>query len=180
MKTVVWKFHKPDGSLKIDPLAAINRAARACRSIPALLTAFAFAPAYADIYVWQEAGGAKRMSNIAPAWYSASAASHVRTQVLVNGHLIDDTGMPQPERDRLQATRAKAEARGRAPVPPAPVAAVRPPRQGNGDDAPPARTAAMAAADIPAKALEGFKSVFEAKKLGESLVEEMSRQIRPR
>ncbi|MBI3370878.1 MAG: hypothetical protein HY017_03845 [Betaproteobacteria bacterium] len=169
MRTVKSKLQLPDGSLKV------------CRRIPVLLAALAFAPAYADIYVWQEAGGEKRMSNEAPIWYSASAPSRVRTQVLVNGHLVDDTGIAQPEREKLQATRAKAEAWGRSSPPPAAVAEVQPPPQDE-DDAKPAKTAATAttAADIPAKALEGFKSVFEAKKLGESLIEEMKLQNRPR
>lgn len=180
MNTVIRKFRYPDACLKNNPRGAINFAARPCRSIPALLAALAFAPAHADIYLWHEADGAKRMSNLAPAWYSSSAPGRVRTQVLVNGYLVDDTGVPQQDRERLQATRAKAEAWGQPSPPPTPLATVQPPPRDEGN-ARPTKTAATAAAEgIPAQALEGFKSVFEAKKLGESVIEEMNRQNRPR
>lgn len=181
MKTVMWKFPMRYGSFNDCLRRTISVAGCACRSIPVLAAALASAPACADIYMWLEAGGAKRMSNEAPTWYSASAPSRVRTLVLVNGHLVDDTGIPQPDRERLQTTRAKAEAWGQPSPAPTPVAASRPPKDER--NAKPARTAAAAAtaaSDIPAKALEGVKSVFEAKRLGESLIDEMNRQNRPR
>lgn len=171
MNTVNRKFRRPG-----------DFTAGTCLSFAVLLATLPIVPAHADIYVWQEAGGAKRVSNHAPAWYSASAPSEVRTQVLVNGHLVDDTGVAQPEREKLQATRARAEAWGQASPPLTPVAKSRPPPPQGEAHAGPTKTAAAAtaASDIPAKALEGFKSVLEARKLGESLIEEMDRQNRPR
>ena len=167
MHTSMSKFQVTDGALKV------------CMRIAALLAVLSFAPAYADIYMWQDADGAKRMSNQAPRWYNASAPSRVRTQVLVNGHLVDDTGIAQPDREKLQATRSKAEAWGRPrPPPPAPVAAAQPPSQQGQEGAKPADTAASAG--IPAQILGGIKSVFDARQSAGLLVDEMSRQSRPR
>ena len=67
------------------------------------------AAAHAELYSWRE-GGATRYSNAAPPWYSATEPSRIRTRVMVNGILVDDTGLSMEERDRLRAQRAKAEA----------------------------------------------------------------------
>ncbi len=74
--------------------------------------------AHADLYTWRDATGVKRMSNIAPPWYSEAEPSRPRTQVLVNGHLVDDTGLSKEERSKLQAGRAKAESWGKGSPPP--------------------------------------------------------------
>lgn len=78
------------------------------------------AAAHAEVYSWRE-GGSTRYSNAAPPWYSATEPSRIRTRVMLNGMLVDDTGLPMDERDKLRARRAKADAWNKpgAIVPPA-------------------------------------------------------------
>ncbi len=93
--------------------------------LPLLAGLLALAPAaHAEVYAWRDASGTQRLSNIAPSWYSPTEPSRIRTRVLVNGQVVDDTGLPAEARERLRANRAKAEAWNRpgAPVP-APAAA---------------------------------------------------------
>lgn len=95
--------------------------------------------AHAELYSWRE-GGSTRYSNAAPPWYSATEPSRIRTRVTLNGLLVDDTGLPLEERDRLRAQRAKAEAWNKP-------GAVVPPSNGTSPAAP---AAAAATAKAPA------------------------------
>jgi len=150
----------------------------------AVLAALLAGAARADIYTWRDAAGVKRMSNVAPDWYGATEPSRIRTQVLVNGILVDDTGLPTHEREKLQARRAKAESLGRpgtsAPVPP-PVAVqapAPPPKPGPTGVTPPPRPPV----DLPdaAKSAEGLKRALEAQKMADSLADQLKTTSRPR
>lgn len=151
---------------------------RAARIAFAIAACFACA-AQAEIYTWRDAGGVKQMSNVAPAWYSPTEPSRVRTQVLVNGHLVDDTGLKSEEREKLQAGRAKAENWGRRqvepvaatpaskPVPATPVAA-------------PTSPGATPLGNIPVQSLEGLQRALAAQKQGDAVLEQLNAANRPR
>lgn len=140
--------------------------------------------AQAEMYVWQDASGAKRMSNLAPPWYSESAASRPRTQVIINGHLVDDTGLSAEARAKLQANRARAQNWGRgSPPPPASTAAYVPvvaetPAPVAG--ATPGKPSTKPPAGITANSLEGLKRALEAQNLADKLAEELKASNRPR
>lgn len=135
--------------------------------------------AQADLYTWRDASGVKRMSNIAPPWYSETEASRPRTQVLVNGHLVDDTGLSKEERTKLQAGRAKAESWGKgSPPPTAQAIPAQPAVEANtGGAKPPAQPPPEG---VPAQALDGMKRALEAQKLADKLAEELKAANRPR
>jgi len=140
--------------------------------------------AQADIYTWRDASGAKRMSNVPPPWYSESEPGRPRTQVIVNGHLVDDTGLSAEARTRLQGNRARAQSWGKGTPPPpataaaayAPVAA--PPAQVAG--AVPGKPPAAPPAGVTAQSLEGLKRALEAQNLADKLAEELRASNRPR
>ena len=115
-----------------------------------LLAAIVAGPAHADIYTWRDASGASQMSNFPPQWYSATEPSRIRTRVLINGQLIDDTGLPLADREKLQARRANAERWSKPQA--APVAGV--------PDFKPGQP--VKASDIPAASLERIKRALEA------------------
>jgi hypothetical protein len=152
-----------------------------------LLVALAASAAHAEIYAWRDATGTTRMSNIAPSWYSASEPSRVRTQVLVNGELVDDTGLPQAEREKLQARRAKAESLDKPgnPSPPsasasatgAATAAPLPPVPSK--TPPPPVVPPLGGADA-AKSATGLKRALEAQKLTDSMADQLKAASRPK
>ncbi len=145
-----------------------------------LLAAAAAGPARAEIYTWRDASGASQMSNFPPQWYSSSEPSRIRTRVLLNGQIVDDTGLPQAEREKLQSRRANAErwskpraAPAAAPTPAAqtaPVAAVPGLKPGQ-----PVKTS-----DIPAASLEGFKRALEAQNRIDDMAEQLNAAGRPK
>ncbi len=147
-----------------------------------LLAGLALAPqALADIYTWRDTSGAKRMSNVAPPWYSETAQNGPRTQVLVNGHLVDDTWLSPEERTRLQARRARAESWGRGDPAARRAESTQPAVPAARDTAPqrPAPGAALPAG-VPAEALEGLKRALEAQQAADKLAGEMKAANRPR
>lgn len=146
-----------------------------------LLAAFLLTPpALADIYTWRDASGATRMSNVAPPWYSETEPRGPRTQVLVNGHLVDDTWLSPEARTKLQAGRARAEAWGRGD-PAARRAETQAAIPAARDSAPPKPAPGAALpAGIPAEALEGLKRALEAQQAADKLAGEMKAANRPR
>ena len=62
-------------------------------------------PVSAQVYCWLDAQtGAKRLSNIPPAWYkNPDPRTSPRVQVFDNGRLIDDTGLSVDQRAELRA-----------------------------------------------------------------------------
>ena len=62
-----------------------------------LALAGSVAPAFAQVYVWKDPEtGQTKMSNVAPPWYRVNQPAvrgAPRTQVLLNGSVIDDTGV---------------------------------------------------------------------------------------
>ncbi len=62
-------------------------------------------PASAQVYQWDDADtGARRLSNIAPAWYrKPDGKPFPRVRVFDNGRLIDDTGLSAEQRLELRA-----------------------------------------------------------------------------
>jgi hypothetical protein len=135
--------------------------------------------AHADVYTWRDATGVTRMSNMAPPWYRDTEPSRPRTQVLVNGHLVDDTGLSREQRTKLQAGRARAESWGKgSPPPAAQVFPVPVPVAANAGAAKPA--AQQIPEGVPAQALEGMKRALEAQQLADKLAEELKASNRPR
>jgi len=139
------------------------------------------APALADIYTWRDASGAKRMSNVAPPWYSETEPRGPRTQVLVNGHLVDDTWLAPEVRTKLQSGRARAESWGRGD----PAAR----RAESTQDAVPAARDTIPQKPAPgfvppeglsAEALEGLKRALESRQAADTLAEELKAANRPR
>lgn len=92
------------------------------KTILAVCLAVLAANAGAEVYQWRDAAGKTRISNVAPPWYTDSGRVSPRVQVLVNGILVDDTGLPDEQRNKLREGRPRAEAWGRRPDPPRPVA----------------------------------------------------------
>ncbi len=151
---------------------------RAARTALAIAAGFAFA-AKAEIYTWRDAAGVKQMSNVAPAWYSPTDASRMRTQVLVNGHLVDDTGLKTEEREKLQAGRAKAENWGRRQV--VPVAATPAPKAAPAAPAAaPAPPGTTPLGNIPVQSLEGLQRALAAQKQGDAVLDQLNAANRPR
>lgn len=151
------------------------------RALLLLAGALTALPAVADIYLWRDASGAKRMSNVAPDWYSPSAPGRPRTQVIVNGHLVDDTGLSAEAREKLRAGRARAlnwGVQAATPVTPAKPSASPIATPG----AQPAPEAAVkAAGGISASSMEELRRKAEASNLGERLEQELNAQpARPR
>jgi len=123
-----------------------------------LLAAAAAGPARAEIYTWRDASGSHRMSNFPPQWFSATEPSRIRTRVLINGQLVDDTGLPLADREKLQSRRANAERWSNPQASPAAAAvqaapAAPPPGLKPGQPVNPS--------DIPAASLEAFKRALE-------------------
>lgn len=133
----------------------------------------------AEMYVWRDATGATRMTNVAPPWYSAVERSRPRTRVILNGHVIDDTGLSPERRAQLQAGRARAESWGRGS--PASSGASAPVAEQNAARAAAAGPAAAAPpAGVPLAALEGLKRALEAQQLADKLAAELQAANRPR
>ncbi|MGE0873838.1 MAG: DUF4124 domain-containing protein [Burkholderiales bacterium] len=146
-----------------------------------LLAAFLLAaPAFADIYTWRDASGAKRMSNVAPPWYSETEPRGPRTQVLVNGHLVDDTWLSPEERTKLQAMRARAESWGRGDPAARRTEAQAAVQTARDTAQPKPATGAALPAGIPAEALEGLKRALEAQQAADKLAGELKATNRPR
>jgi hypothetical protein len=82
------------------------------RAVLAAFLVLGAAAAQAEVYSWRDASGAKRISNVAPPWYTETGRTGPRVQVLINGILVDDTGVPEEQRAKLREQRAKAEAWG--------------------------------------------------------------------
>lgn len=79
-------------------------------------------PAVAQVYQWEDAEtGARRLSNIAPAWYrKPSDKPCPRVLVFDNGRLIDDTALPSEQRQELRANSPLARYLAPLNLPPAP------------------------------------------------------------
>jgi Spy/CpxP family protein refolding chaperone len=97
---------------------------------------------------------------------------------------VDDTGLPQAEREKLQARRAAAERLG-MPGPAAPAAAA------TAAPATPTVATASSTAKTPppppprggvdaAKSAEGLKRALEAQKLTDSMADQLKAASRPR
>jgi hypothetical protein len=152
------------------------------RAILAALLALSAAAAQADVYTWRDASGVKRMSNVAPPWFRDTGRTSPRVQVLVNGILVDDTGVSDEERLKLREQRARAEVWGTR-KPPATATA----SQAAAAPAPAAEAKAKPAADAkakppppplpggidPAKAGEGLKSALEAQKQLDAVTDQL-------
>lgn len=136
--------------------------------------------AQAEIYTWRDAAGVKQMSNVAPAWYSATERSRVRTQVLLNGHLVDDTGLGTEQREKLQAGRAKADNWGRRQV--VPVAATPAPKAVPAASAatPPTPPGVTPLGNVPVQSLEGMQRALQAQKQGDAVLQQLNAANRPR
>lgn len=80
------------------------------RFVLGLTFVFCALPASAQVYCWNDAQtGAKRLSNIPPAWYkSPDTRTTPRVQVFDNGRLIDDTGLSPEQRAELRSGSALA------------------------------------------------------------------------
>lgn len=143
--------------------------------IALLLAALAAGAAHAEIYAWRDASGAKRMSNIPPPWFNETGPSRPRTQVLLNGHLIDDTGLPMEQREKLRERRVKAQFWGTEVSPPQPAAPDKPAAAN-----PAAAPGTAAPAGTGAQAAEGMRRALEAQRLADKLAEDLKTASRPK
>lgn len=68
----------------------------------------------AQVYSWVDpATGQKRLSSIAPSWYSTSKNEGPRTVVTKGRYILDDTGAPTSERAKLLERASSPSAAGK-------------------------------------------------------------------